>query len=926
MIRLLPTLKHNLKRKNLKTALTFRWRKPLQFKTSIKNKGHRTFPKLSVLPAIFAALIVSVVWYFAEQQSRDLYLESQRDGVSKQLDDVRSRLEIHLDSDLYLAQGLAAALSVEPNMSQERFTNLATQVFKESKNLRNVAAAPDLVVKLIYPTEGNEPTLGLEYREIPNQYQDILKAQETGRMVLAGPLTLVQGGRAFIGRYPIYDTTVSGAPFWGILAAVIDLDRLYSSSGLYNPYSKIGITLERIEEASDQKTLFFGAEITAQNDPVSQTVRLPTGEWTISATPIAGWKHEAPNRVYLRIGFLIAAGLIVIPLIGSAILIHQRHEYIDVLSRQKEDLHRQSRRLHLAMEAAGAGVWEYDIDKNVVHWDAQMNEIYGFPTSTHERFIADWANRIHPEDRARAQEEFENGVTKRTHFSSVFRIILPNGDLRHIRSLANVSHFTGSNKIVGVNWDVTEETQLQSSIEAANLDLIQKNNQIEAAHKRVEFHAYHDALTELPNRRYLDRLLTRHSRNYAAGLSNAAVLQIDLDEFKNVNDTLGHFAGDQVLVQVAQILRNFIDKEDSVIRLGGDEFVVFIDRSEKEFFTEGGNLQSLAEGIIEALAVPLQLAHGTTRVSASIGMSTDAICTTTPSNLLRDADVALYEAKLSGRNQYKLCDPDLRRTLDNKNQFLTELETALREGQIVPAYQPQYSGKDMSIFGAEALARWDHPTRGLLTPKDFLEDAKEIGKDADIDRAILKRVLEDREAWQKQGIEIPKISINVSAKQISTPAILDDLALLNIPRGALCFELLESIFMDDDNQVLQDNVKGIKAMGIEIEIDDFGTGFASVVALQKLSPKRMKIDNQLVSPIIISPNARKILGSLIEIGKALEIEIIAEGVESAEHVDALVALGCDALQGYALCRPLSGEAFIDLIQNRTLPPLDAVSR
>lgn len=862
---------------------------------------------------VLAALTVVVVWYLTEQQACRLYVQSQRDEVGAELDKIRARLEINLVSDLYLAQGLATAISIEPDMSQTRFSQLASQLFKESKNLRNVAAAPDLVVSLIHPLKGNESILGLNYKEIPQQYDDVLKAKSTGRLVLAGPLTLIQGGRAFIGRYPIYNTTLPEKPFWGIVAAVIDLDRLYSSSGLYDPYTNISISLENNGSKDEDKIQFFGTELTTLNDPVSQIVRLPTGDWTISAMPLAGWEMEFPARWYLRLGFCIAAALIIIPLLSSSFLLRQRHKYIEGLSQQKSKLVLQSRRLHLAMEASDAAVWEYDMDNKTVSWDAKMSVLHGYSSAPRKRPISEWSLKIHPEDRARALREFDDCCRNRTRYSSVYRIVLPNGAVRHHRSLANTHSFRTSNKVIGVNWDVTEETDLQTSLESANINLKEKNEEIEAARQRVEFLAYHDFLTELPNRRFLDRQLSTHIRDYSDGNAFAAVLQIDLDGFKNINDTLGHFAGDQVLKQVGSILRELVDEQDYVVRLGGDEFVILLTRPDRDYFISKEYLQQLAGNIIEVLARPLLLTTGSTKISASIGISTDAISTTTPQDLLRDADVALYEAKASGRSQYKICDSELRRIHDQKSQFLSEIETALKDGQIVPYYQPQYSGKDLSITGVEALARWDHPTRGLLTPIDFLDGAKEIGKDAEIDRAILKRVLIDRENWQNLGADVPKISVNVSAQQISTPTILDDLAAMNIPRGALCFELLETIFMDDNNQFLQDIVEGIKELGIDIEIDDFGTGFASIVALQKLSPMRLKIDNQLVSPITKSDSARNILGSLIEIGKALDIEVIAEGVESTEHIDALIALGCDALQGYALCHPLSGDCFAELI-------------
>lgn len=222
-----------------------------------KEQSPSFFPKLSLLPVLIATQLVAAVWYVTEQQTKKIYVQSSRDEVRSLVDEVRANLELHLNSDLYLAQGLAAALSIEPDMDQARFTSLAAEVFSESKNLRNVAAAPNLVISLIYPILGNETILGIDYKKLPNQRDAIFKARDSGELVLAGPISLVQGERAFIGRYPIFDKSQRDNPFWGILAAVIDLDRLYSESGLYNPYSAISVALENPNRADIENHMFL---------------------------------------------------------------------------------------------------------------------------------------------------------------------------------------------------------------------------------------------------------------------------------------------------------------------------------------------------------------------------------------------------------------------------------------------------------------------------------------------------------------------------------------------------------------------------------------------------------------------------------------------------------------------------------------------
>jgi diguanylate cyclase (GGDEF)-like protein/PAS domain S-box-containing protein len=865
--------------------------------------------RLAYLPAIFAVVAVTAAWRVVETQSVQSHTQHTRDDIAVQADEVRAKIEGGLSSDLQLAQGLASALAIEPDMSQERFSALAERVFSQSEYLEFVVAAQEASVLLAYPNTPAARELRLNYGSISNDLAEIIQASKVGQMVLSKPMSKASGGTGMIARYPIFDTTDPVRPLWGALAVMINLDAVYSASGIDDPNMDLDLALAspRFQSPENPNGLIYGSDEVLDAHPVSKEIRLPSETWSLFAVPRVGWEHAGHSPWQISFAFLLAGIMIVAPLTVSAYLIRQRHAYIEVLSRQKTDLDNQSRRLQLALEAAGTGVWEFDTETRTVHWDRRMNEIYGLDPETTDRSYDDWAERVHPEDRENAIAEFSAGIKSKQPFRSFFRVQRPDGVIRHVSALGNVVQLKNQTKVIGVNWDISAETELQKTIELKNQGLKEKNFELELAKKRVEFLAHHDPLTELPNRRYLDTVMNKHIKENANNLSYAGVLQIDLDGFKKVNDTLGHHAGDKILVKVGAILKRLIDGRGLVFRVGGDEFVVFLSMPDARYFSEEGNLQTLATRIQDALAPPFSLPDGQAYIGASIGIATDAFSTTTSRSMLRDADVALYEAKVTGRGRYVVCDSTLRRELDRKNQFSSEIEVALDEGQIIPHYQLQFSGKDLSVFGVEALARWHHPTRGILRPHDFIEQAKAIGKDADIDRAILVACLKDREEWLKRGVTVPRISVNVSARQISDSNILDELTKLNIPPQAISFELLESIFMDDGNRTLTANVAGLKKMGIDIEIDDFGTGFASIVALLKLSPKRLKIDGQLVAPMKTSKAARNVAAAMIEIGSSLGIEVIAEGVESEWHIDALSKMGCHGLQGYALSRPLSSE-------------------
>ncbi len=238
-----------------------------------------------------------------------------------------------------------------------------------------------------------------------------------------------------------------------------------------------------------------------------------------------------------------------------------------------------------------------------------------------------------------------------------------------------------------------------------------------------------------------------------------------------------------------------------------------------------------------------------------------------------------------------------------------EILSGLERDEFIAHYQPQVDARTFEIVGVEALVRWQHPCRGLVAPGYFLKTAEELNVVATIDRLILEQALADFHGWAAMGLNVPRISVNVSARRLQDSELINGLRNLDIPRNALSFELVESIFLDENDDLITWNVNQIKELGIDVEIDDFGTGYASIVSLQKLKPRRLKIDRQLIKPIVVSKKQRRLIESIIEIGKSLDIEIVAEGVETMEHAAILKDIGCGILQGFAFAKPMSAADF-----------------
>ena len=562
-----------------------------------------------------------------------------------------------------------------------------------------------------------------------------------------------------------------------------------------------------------------------------------------------------------------------------------------------------SRKLELALGVSQIGVFEVDVEADTSHWDDRMHEIYGLERQSQPHSANGWFDMIHPDDRAQAVGRINENDGKATTFSNAFRIIRPDGEIRHIR--ARVTPFklaSGETRIVGANWDATHDITIQEELEEANRLAEARNRELEAAKAHIEHSALHDFLTGLPNRRYLDAELSARAARSALGPDGMAILHLDLDRFKQINDTLGHLAGDHMLQHTARVLRKVIAPEDFVARIGGDEFVIL-----SSYNGSNDRLSDIAERVIGRMREPVAFQNHVCRIGTSVGIAHAAGGSIDPKQLLLNADIALYRAKTLGRNRFEYFSLELQTGVIQTKQLSDEILAGLERSEFIPHYQLQFRAKDLSVSGVETLARWQHPERGLLTPDKFLQVAEDLDVVAAIDQMILDKAVADFATWQEQGIDIAKVSVNVSARRLADPGLPEALRNIQMPHGALSFELLETIFLDDCDEVVGENLRAIRKAGIGIEIDDFGTGHASIVSLLKTGPGTLKIDRELILPLTKTVEQRRLVGSIIEMGRSLNIKVVGEGVETMAHVRILKRLGCDILQGFALARPMAAD-------------------
>jgi diguanylate cyclase (GGDEF)-like protein/PAS domain S-box-containing protein len=423
-----------------------------------------------------------------------------------------------------------------------------------------------------------------------------------------------------------------------------------------------------------------------------------------------------------------------------------------------------------------------------------------------------------------------------------------------------------------------------------------------AAREQARQQARHDPLTALPNRRALDDALDTLPPKSAPP---RMLIRIDLDHFKNVNDTLGHAAGDAVLCQVATHLVNRTREDDLAARVGGDEFVVLL--------APGATLESaqqLADRLGRDISSEMEIDGHACRIGASFGIASTHGGFISNKDLLKSADAALYLAKETGRGTTVLYSPQIHTSVLAKRTLTADIERGIANGEFLAWFQPQFDAQTNEVVGVEALARWQHPDHGILTPASFLPVAAQLGLIPDIDKAVFAYGLNRISMMNDVDPAIPRISFNVGVHQVMNQRLEETIKKWDLGKTEVTLEVLESVLVEDQGSGFLARLAELRLAGFRIEVDDFGSGHASVVGLQSMRPDGMKLDMSLVRPIDTSNTARELVKSMIDMGRALDISVTAEGVETATHAAILSQLGCDTLQGYHLARPMPFEELV----------------
>jgi diguanylate cyclase len=439
---------------------------------------------------------------------------------------------------------------------------------------------------------------------------------------------------------------------------------------------------------------------------------------------------------------------------------------------------------------------------------------------------------------------------------------------------------------------------------------------VRTASAQHEYDATHDPLTDLPNR----TLLMRTATTAAAAVTPdrcLALLMLDLDHFKTINDTLGHTTGDRLLISASQRLRDAVRDGDFIARLGGDEFAILLTN-----LRSPDDADNVAADVLEALSVPVSIDGLRLSVEGSIGISCLPDDAADVTELLAHADVALYQAKTS-RGTHRRYRADRDETSISRLSLAAELRTALRDDQLVLHFQPQHRLSDGAIIGAEALVRWEHPTRGLLAPAEFIAVAEDSGLAHEFTRAVLTKAVREASQWRAMsGRKDLHIAVNLSARNLLDEdlprTVRQVLEAYSLPPHLLVLEITETTMMSELD-LIEQTLRGLRATGVQLSVDDFGTGYSSLTFLTRNSVNELKIDRGFVQRMLTSDSDMAVVRATVDLAHGLGLRVMAEGVEDGATLSALAELNCDGAQGYLLDRPLPAAELRSRLTGQTLP-------
>jgi len=570
----------------------------------------------------------------------------------------------------------------------------------------------------------------------------------------------------------------------------------------------------------------------------------------------------------------------------------------DEIRKQFEELEKQSnalniskQRYELAVEGADCGIWDWDVENNIYYFSEKWRSYLGYEDNEVKNTFDGLVNIIHPEDRSDSIAQMYDYISSKSgSYESVYRMVCKNGEEKWILSKAKAIKNSEGNivRMAGSHTDITEQKLIQNELKSL---------------------AYYDMLTELPNRLSFEvkvnNLINTNTKNNFN--KKFALIYMDIDNFKHINDTLGHNSGDLLLKYISNILKYQVKSPDFVARLGGDEFAIIF-----ENIKDRQEVIDKMQDLLKYLRRPWMIDKQEFFISHSIGIVIYPEDGENLSILLKNSDVAMYFVKKNMKDDYCFYLPEIQEKNFKKIKMINDLRHAIDNKEFNLLYQPIINLNDGKIIGAEALIRWFHPIKGMISPMEFIPIAEENGLIHDIERWILKTALVQKKQWEDMGYSDIKISINISGKSVTRVGFVNEirdlLSKVGIKNDKIQFEVTETAIMEDLNASTR-VLREIKDMNIKIALDDFGTGYSSLTYLKNLPIDVVKLDRDFIRNISKIAEDEVIAKYVIKLTHELKFKIVAEGIETKEHFEFLKLNSCDYGQGYLFSKPINKEEF-----------------
>ncbi|MDO3387697.1 EAL domain-containing protein [Gilvimarinus sp. SDUM040013] len=838
---------------------------------------------ISVLIVIVTMLLVelSLERYIAqvEGQQQQLIATQELSRLSAELSGV-------LNNNLSLLSGLAAHIAIYPDINQRDFERYASTIFRQEPLLVNVAAAPDLVVELIYPLDNNNRrAVGLNYRTNIEQLPAVASLTKRGDMILAGPVQMVQGGEAVIGRAAVI---TADDQFWGIVSAPIYTQKLYKAAGILDSNLPVEIGIRGFDGKGRDGAVFFGDPLLF-DDPLTQRTELTVanGTWQLAARTNSNVTGGQGTTYWaLRLAILLIGATL------SALVLYRFRQ-----TTQEQDFQIALNKNQTLLEEVGklalVGGWQLTPRRDSLVlslWSEQAGNILCMDTPNPS--LAEILRRFDPKQANDLAGHFKK-ASRGKPFDVELQFTAPDSDQHWVRFKGKPLDDTSPPyTVLGSVQDITQRKIITN---------------------KIQHQAIYDQLTGLPNRLLLSNRLNKAIHLSQRNGEKLAILFIDLDNFKPVNDNLGHAIGDQLLREVAARIKSCVRTTDTVARYSGDEFIVIlIDLS------DGKIPVNISQSIISSINKPFSIDQNTIFCGASIGISLYPDDGTNAESLVSNADKAMYEVKRSGRNGWQYFTKIMQIESEKKHNLTTQLIHAIQNRELNVHYQPIIDLASHTICKCEALVRWSNSSTNITT-EAFISLAEETGRINEIDRYVLQTASDYITQLNRQTGKDIGLSVNVSPRVFSSKDDSLELWIAIIEKAAqnlhITVEITERLLIDESDHILS-TLNKLKSLGVSLAIDDFGTGYSSLSYLTRFPIDILKVDKSFVSQLGVQKTPESLTKAVLSLAHSLGLQVVAEGVETDRQLAILMKWNCDFGQGYFFGKPIPGEEFLLLLEDK----------